>query len=1324
MLSTACISDTDCGVCDPNKLVLESITAVNYENRKVNRLTPGVDQGKFFIEDIVDCLETEEALENARGESEYCKLSPLITGSGLEFVFNNLLDATSIELVRKDPSNPQLFEVYDWKNRLASIEGPISRFNGDYFELSGEDPDTVTRAVNLSCIDNLRATGQDFNHEVLDADPLICNGFYAASDGRQLPLRMQESGTTKSYAGETDWRAASCSAPDSGPDTCCTACDYELSVNVAKYGVTSDGTKRTPADAIACDPTGNVYTECADFVSDVNRDFETNRYVYDWNGESGEWRLPISDKIRETHPAQRADGVEPDGAPCQTDADCDDRLGGDSGAVCIGTNSQGDVCSAEADDCGDKHCKAEWFVTCAAQTDTTGGAYCVDRRFRDKGAGGCYIGTEEFQSCEMDGTCTTWEAGRRLAYCDTGEFPDGLLSASECCQAALGASGDGAACDPTFLPNVQPIKRFDRDQTLPEETRTCFCGDPSNQPEYCASQIERFCTAPWGDLVRHDGATNENAYVTRFVTKVGGVIYDPSLKGVLYLPGDRGNQPRSLVEACAEITTSPSDLIGGRNPQDGWRMHDDAFFENYENFDRAMCSGSEYRVTFATDGHQIRDKVGNVLNEDELTYVFETPEFHVIPGTGFPTDNLRIGACDDFQIQVSNKYDLSPENTRKLELVQLRRIAGATDEFGEDCATSTEPECWEEDLIIAGGANCTEISTDVVPDQPGADNNGDAVPPCLTVDVANQRFGEIRVVIDNVRFGTQLNAFDENNPEDNVDAYGRATTGRYRMRLPGLETVERFEDLDLGNPADLAAYNAAFHDVCGMPLVTSGGQDYKDFYYDFTIDPPKCKEDEDGDGVQLSCDNARDHFNPDQFDEDLDGFGNIVDKCQLTASDSDTADSDKDGIGNDCDRCRESAGNYNEDDLGVPAPLLVRNIPDQTDTDRDGIGDVCDNCIWTPNCSIFNEDNPHVVGTEVPYDQSSLCQTDENVNMIGDACQDPDNGDLGLQINAWASGPIGFGNDDDFDQDGLSNVEDYCPRQPIAAVEPATCGNDDDCPESTCSSTGYCNHVDTDADGVGNACDTCPFSPNPLQIVEGGAEEDDDDGDFIGQACEADSECASQRDPRPYALMEVSVNGLCCSTAYPGDGYYDGQNEDGTWRCEGLCDPDGFPIQQNCTDEADLSVHTPDGSKCRSVPAAVASRPGILELPPGCEDALANAGLCDPGDPNCDPDTANRRLRLTDIPDLEELWGKMCWLPQWDQDFDGVGDACDLCPFAYDPNNEEYIDEVTGKKWNNIGKYCAGAYSPDAICAAEDEAEGEDETGTDETGGEETTDGG
>src|SRR5690606_38520381 len=46
-----------------------------------------------------------------------------------------------------------------------------------------------------------------------------------------------------------------------------------------------------------------------------------------------------------------------------------------------------------------------------------------------------------------------------------------------------------------------------------------------------------------------------------------------------------------------------------------------------------------------------------------------------------------------------------------------------------------------------------------------------------------------------------------------------------------------------------------------------------------------------------------------------------------------------------------------------------------------------------------------------------------------------------------------------------------------------------------------------------------------------------------------------------------------------------------------------------------------------------------------------------------------------------------------DQDFDAVGDACDLCVHAFDPSNEPYVDDQD-MLWPNDGQACNGDYSP------------------------------
>jgi hypothetical protein len=455
-------------------------------------------------------------------------------------------------------------------------------------------------------------------------------------------------------------------------------------------------------------------------------------------------------------------------------------------------------------------------------------------------------------------------------------------------------------------------------------------------------------------------------------------------------------------------------------------------------------------------------------------------------------------------------------------------------------------------------------------------------------------------------------------------------------------------------------------------------------------------EDQDGDGVPFAEDNADQHFNPTQADQDGDGIADVVDLCPLLGGDpNNSADSDRDGVGNDCDSCRQAASQYNDGAgaAGVPVYMQVRNIPDQHDTDHDGIGDACDNCVWGPNCDGYDLDNPYRLGDPIPYDQDDRCQQDTDADFIGDDCAT-----AGTRPDA--GGPIGFGEADDFDQDGITNVLDKCPRQPIAEAEMIACSGGGDCPEGRSCDDGWCNHLDVDGDAVGDACDTCPFSPNPNQELEGGAQEDDEDGDFVGVSCETAPACATRGDPRQLGFFEVQADGNCCTVQLVVS------QATGDLLDARTCDSGQPPSAATC--QAVRVVHPDDPSAtlplrtaedcpeeqvdgewvCRQLPPTVASAPGILAPPPGCDDALAAAGTTaiDNGlAPLTEADFAG------EADPLDALWQQMCFLPQSDQDFDGLGDVCDFCPFAYDPDNTNYIDD-SGRLWPNDGAYCNGDF--------------------------------
>lgn len=422
-------------------------------------------------------------------------------------------------------------------------------------------------------------------------------------------------------------------------------------------------------------------------------------------------------------------------------------------------------------------------------------------------------------------------------------------------------------------------------------------------------------------------------------------------------------------------------------------------------------------------------------------------------------------------------------------------------------------------------------------------------------------------------------------------------------------------------------------------------------------DGPSCVEDQDRDCVGISEDNDPGVHNPTQSDLDSDGLVDEVDSCPSVPSGF--GDSDDDGLGNECDPCRRPPAQYNLDAAAPAGYMVVRNVPGVGDADGDGIGDACDNCVVTPNCEAYGPGNEWAPGDPIAYDDEGLCQLDANDDMVGDACE-------GLTLLPGAAGPVGLGPDDDFDQDGLHNIIDACPRLPLSDAIP--CANDGECPLSRrCeTSVGLCDHVDTDSDTVGDACDSCSTVPNPLQVADGAMQEGDDlDGDFVGNACEGHSECETITSPARVGFYPVAVEGWCCTVQYPGDGV--------------LYDPNGFPINLGCDETS---------SMCRQVPPHLANLPGLIALPPGCEVALADAGL-----------TVETHAPLApgDVGGVEGLWSHSCRLPPLDQDFDGLSDSCDLCEFDFDPTNAVYIDAM-GQVWPNDGRYCNGEYSLENTC--------------------------
>jgi hypothetical protein len=348
-----------------------------------------------------------------------------------------------------------------------------------------------------------------------------------------------------------------------------------------------------------------------------------------------------------------------------------------------GPRRDGNACNA-GDDCTDRRCVAEWFVDCRADTATTGAdGYCVDVRWSGQGTAACFNNDKEYYVCGATETCADENDNNADRY--QGKPTRGSRTPTPTRTARSRRSR--AAATPTAHPDrrrvrsagpdqgqdpfsVTPIARYDRKDTLPSATRKCVCED--EPVDGCEDVVNELCRVD-GDPAKEIKKDRKGQYAMKFISRNGGVIYDPAVKGVLFQPADIGLMTRALVEVCS---AGRANGAGALSIKDGWRANDNGA-EMFANYDKAMCSSSTYRVLFnteedAADGpiEYIKDKVGNTLR-GKKEYVLHTPDFHVIPGSGFPTDNLRIGACDDFEIRFSNKYDMSEANLKKIEIYEI-----------------------------------------------------------------------------------------------------------------------------------------------------------------------------------------------------------------------------------------------------------------------------------------------------------------------------------------------------------------------------------------------------------------------------------------------------------------------------------------------------------------------------------------------------------------------------------------------------------------------------------------------------------------------------